>query len=110
MPFRTARSLMRGRPPLGDGGCLGSKGSTNARSSFERRGAAMAMVPGAGRCHFGDRPPRHVPDDAVLSVVLNTPRGPKRQRTAVPLDVDTGKVRRKDGDSVNPYARAPKGK
>ena len=43
------------------------------------------------------------------NVRLNPPPEPPRPHTAVPLDVDTGKRRLKDGESVNPYERAARG-
>ncbi len=44
------------------------------------------------------------------NVRLNSPMEPPRPHTAVPLDVDTGKRRLKDGESVNPYERAARGR
>ena len=44
------------------------------------------------------------------NVRLNPPGESPRPHSAVPLDVDTGKRRLKDGESVNPYERAARGR
>ena len=48
-------------------------------------------------------------NDRRYNIALNPPLVPKAPASAVPLGVDTGAIKLKDGESLNPYERASRG-
>src|SRR5579871_3966326 len=62
MPSKHSRSLARGRPPLGEGGCWGKYGAIRCHCSSERtRLVIRAMIDSFGRSLKRHQPNRAIP-------------------------------------------------